>query len=97
MGPPARAHLVVAGWPPPPLTAETTQAPLARCTQVALRNPYAWIGDPPGATFTAGAPPGMPGRLNAPAYLDPDPPAGLIRRVCDDLAARTIVPNGQTP
>ncbi len=88
-GPAARLHLVVAGWPPPPLTAETTQKPLPRCTQITVRNPYAWVGDPPGATFAAAATmgPGLPGRLNAPAYLDPDPPAELIRRVCDSIAA----------
>lgn len=91
-GPPAHVHLVVAGWPPPPLTAETTQAPLPQSTQITLRNPYAWVGDPPGATLAASAltaPPGaprMPGRLNAPAYLDPDPPAELVRRVCGELA-----------
>jgi DNA segregation ATPase FtsK/SpoIIIE, S-DNA-T family len=93
-GPPAHVHLVVAGWPPPPLTAETTQAPLPQCTQVTLRNPYAWVGDPPGTTFAASAltaapgTPRMPARLNAPAYLDPDPPAELVRRVCGELAAQ---------
>jgi hypothetical protein len=55
-GPEAGLHLIVAGWPPPPLTAETTQAPLPRTTQVSLRNPYALVSDPPGAFF--GTPPG---------------------------------------
>jgi len=89
-GPAARLHVVVAGWPPPPLTAETTQPPLPLCTQITLRNPYSWVGDPPGGTFAAPAAlgPGMPGRLNAPAYLDPDPPAELVRRVCDHVAAQ---------
>ena len=50
-GPESGLHLIVAGWPPPPLTAETTQPPLPRTTMVAVRNPYAVIGDPPGATF----------------------------------------------
>jgi len=57
-GPEAGLHLIVAGWPPPPLTAETTQAPLPRTTHIALRNPYALVGDPPGGYF--GTPPGAP-------------------------------------
>ena len=96
-GPDARLHLVVAGWPPPPLTAETTQPPLPRSTQVTVRNPYAWVGNPPGDSFAAqrtrpGAPAGgagiMPGRLNAPMYLDPDPPVELIHRVCEQVAVQ---------
>ena len=80
-----RLHLIVAGWPPPPLTAETTQPPLPYSTQVSLRNPYVWVGDPPGATYAAN---GVgPSRLNAPVYLDSDPPADVIRRVCAELAA----------
>ncbi|GIJ53860.1 hypothetical protein [Virgisporangium aurantiacum] len=79
-----RLHLIVAGWPPPPLTAETTQAPLPHSTQVSLRNPYVWVGDPPGATYS-GTGVG-PARLNAPVYLDPEPPADVIRRVCAQLA-----------
>lgn len=83
-GPAGRLHLIAAGWPPPPLTAETTQAPLPHATHVALRNPYCWVGDPPGATFAAG---GLgPGRLNAPVYLDPDPPIELVRQVCAQVA-----------
>ncbi|GIJ74656.1 hypothetical protein [Virgisporangium ochraceum] len=79
-----RLHLIVAGWPPPPLTAETTQAPLPHSTQVSLRNPYVWVGDPPGATYSGS---GVgPARLNAPVYLDPEPPADVIRRVCAELA-----------
>ena len=79
-----RLHLIVAGWPPPPLTAETTQAPLPHSTQVSLRNPYVWVGDPPGATYSGS---GVgPARLNAPVYLDPEPPADVIRRVCAQLA-----------
>lgn len=81
-----RLHLIVAGWPPPPLTAETTQAPLPHSTQVSLRNPYVWVGDPPGATYSGS---GVgPARLNAPVYLDPEPPADVIRRVCAQLAAQ---------
>lgn len=83
-------HLIVAGWPPPPLTAETTQAPLAHSTQLSLRNPHAWLGDPPDATY-AGQGPG-PARLNSPVYLDPDPPVELIRRVCEQLATTGRLP-----
>jgi hypothetical protein len=82
-GPAGRLHLIAAGWPPPPLTAETTQAPLPHATQIAIRNPHAWVGDPPGATFSGTGV--TPGRLNAPVYLDPDPPADLVRRVCAQL------------
>ena len=89
-GPAGRLHLIAAGWPPPPLTAETTQAPLPHATQIALRNPHSWVGDPPGATFAAG---GVgPGRLSAPVYLDPDPPGDLIRAVCAQLAAPWTTP-----
>jgi BMFP domain-containing protein YqiC len=101
-GPAARVHLIVAGWPPPPLTAETTQPPLSYCTQIMLRNPYAWIGNPPGDSFAAPTarpvPPGpgiVPGRLNAPVYLDPDPPFDLVRTVCDQLAAELVAPIGR--
>ena len=83
-GPEAGLHLIVAGWPPPPLTAETTQHPLPRTTMIALRNPYALVSDPPGATF---ANPPASG-LNAPVFLDDDPPAHLFERVCPELAAQ---------
>jgi DNA segregation ATPase FtsK/SpoIIIE, S-DNA-T family len=39
-GPDSGLHLIVAGWPPPPLTAETTQPPLPRTTSISVRNPY---------------------------------------------------------
>jgi hypothetical protein len=87
-GPAARVHLIVAGWPPPPLTPESTQAPLACATQITVRNPHAWVGDPPGAGF--GVVPRLGGRLNAPVYLDPDPPAELVRRVCSALGAGSV-------
>ncbi|MEV4514992.1 hypothetical protein AB0K00_39280 [Dactylosporangium sp. NPDC049525] len=83
-GPAGRLHLIAAGWPPPPLTAETTQAPLPHATQIAIRNPHAWVGDPPGGTFSGTGV--TPARLNAPVYLDPDPPADLVRRVCAQLS-----------
>jgi hypothetical protein len=83
-GPEAGLHLVVAGWPPPPLTAETTQHPLPRATMIALRNPHSLISDPPGASFAMAPASG----LNAPVFLDDDPPAHLFERVCSELAAR---------
>ncbi|WP_369819711.1 FtsK/SpoIIIE domain-containing protein [Actinoplanes sp. TFC3] len=85
-GPESGLHLIVAGWPPPPLTAETTQPPLPRTTQVSLRNPYAVIGNPPGATFGS-----LPEAawLNAPVFLDEDPPPHLIDAVCRELAAHS--------
>jgi hypothetical protein len=85
-GPESGLHLIVAGWPPPPLTAETTQAPLPRTTMVSVRNPYAVIGDPPGATFGS-----IPDAvwLNAPVFLDEDPPPHLIDAVCQELAAHS--------
>ncbi|MEE6307479.1 FtsK/SpoIIIE domain-containing protein [Plantactinospora veratri] len=87
-GPEAGLHLVIAGWPPPPLTAETSQAPLSRSTMIAMRNPYALVGDPPGASFSAPVP-HLPGTgLNAPVFLDECPPVPLLDRVCRDLAAR---------
>ncbi|MEN3611257.1 FtsK/SpoIIIE domain-containing protein [Plantactinospora sp. ZYX-F-223] len=87
-GPEAGLHLIVAGWPPPPLTVQTSQAPLSRSTMIAMRNPYALVGDPPGASFSAPVP-HLPGTgLNAPVFLDGCPPAPLLDRVCRDLAAR---------
>jgi len=85
-GPESGLHLIVAGWPPPPLTAETTQAPLPRTTQVSVRNPYAVIGNPPGATFGS-----IPEAvwLNAPVFLDDDPPPHLVDTVCRELAAHS--------
>ncbi|HWH00125.1 MAG TPA: FtsK/SpoIIIE domain-containing protein, partial [Pilimelia sp.] len=99
-GPDAGLHLVVAGWPPPPLTAETTQRPLPRTTQLALRNPYALVSDPPGASYAA-APRGgahlvPPVGLNAPVFLDEDPPAHLFERVCRHLVAETAALAGTT-
>jgi hypothetical protein len=90
-GPEAGLHLVVAGWPPPPLTAETTRPPLARSTMISMRNPHALVGDPPGASF--GSPlPHLPSTgLNAPVFVDGDPPAALVDRVCRELAARSAV------
>ncbi|MFI7543007.1 FtsK/SpoIIIE domain-containing protein [Actinoplanes sp. NPDC049599] len=85
-GPESGLHLIVAGWPPPPLTPETTQAPLPRTTQISVRNPYAVIGDPPGVTFGS-----IPEAkwLNAPVFLDDDPPPHLVDSVCRELAAHS--------
>jgi hypothetical protein len=83
-GPAAGLHLVVAGWPPPPLTAQTAPRPLPLSTQVALRNPYAVVGDPPGGDPNDPA----PGGLNAPVYLDEDPPAQVVTEVCREVAAQ---------
>jgi len=85
-GPDSGLHLIVAGWPPPPLTAETTQAPLPRTTTVSVRNPYAVIGDPPGCTYGS-----VPDAvwLNAPVFLDDDPPPHLVDSVCKELAAHS--------
>ncbi|WP_305787464.1 FtsK/SpoIIIE domain-containing protein [Symbioplanes lichenis] len=85
-GPDAGLHLIVAGWPPPPLTPETTQPPLPRTTQLALRNPYAIIGDPPGGTFGSVTEATW---LNAPVFLDEDPPPHLVDAVCRELAAHS--------
>jgi DNA segregation ATPase FtsK/SpoIIIE, S-DNA-T family len=82
-GPAAGLHLVVAGWPPPPLTSATSQQPLPLSTQIWLGNPYAVVGDPPGATFADSA-----SGLNAPVYLDEDPPAELVMEVCGEIAAQ---------
>lgn len=82
-GPATGLHLLVAGWPPPPLTAETTQGLLPLSTAVSLRNPYAVVGPPPGGTF--GSKPDAT-VLNAPVFLDDDPPGELVERVCRELA-----------
>ncbi|MEU8125685.1 FtsK/SpoIIIE domain-containing protein [Micromonospora sp. NPDC049049] len=82
-GPAAGLHLVVAGWPPAgPYSA---RAPLPRTTALALRNAYALLGDPPGASFAGpGADP--PGGLNSPVFVESDPPAELVDAVCRRLA-----------
>jgi S-DNA-T family DNA segregation ATPase FtsK/SpoIIIE len=95
-GPEAGLHLIVAGWPPPPLTAETTQPPLPRATMIALRNPYALVGDPPGGSFGSPVPHLASTGLNSPVFVDDDPPAHLIDRVCRELAARFEVDSRPT-
>lgn len=88
-GPPAGLHLVVAGWPPPPLTAETTQGRLPLATQIGVRNPYAVVAGPPEASFGGGSP-----VLGAPIFLDDDPPGELVERVCRELAGQAAVADG---
>lgn len=82
-GPAAALHLVVAGWPPPPLTAEAALDSLPLSTQVWLHNPYALVSDPPGARFSDVD---QPGRLNSPVYLDGDPAAPVVAQVCSQIA-----------
>jgi S-DNA-T family DNA segregation ATPase FtsK/SpoIIIE len=85
-GPESGLHLIIAGWPPPPLTAESTQPPLPRTTTVSVRNPYAVVGNPPGAAF--GSVPEVEW-LNAPVFLDEDPPPHLLDAVCRELATHS--------
>jgi hypothetical protein len=85
-GPAAGLHLVVAGWPPPPLTAETTQERLPFATAIAVRNPYAVVAGPPDAALGQDTP-----LLNAPVFLDDDPPAELVERVSRELAAQAAI------
>lgn len=82
-GPAAGLHLVVAGWPP--AGPYSVRAPLPHATPLALRNAYALLGDPPGASFAGpGADP--PGGLNSPVFVESDPPAELVDAVCRRLA-----------
>jgi hypothetical protein len=83
-GPESGLHLIVAGWPPPPLTAESTQPPLPRTTMVSVGEDHAYVGNPPGAAFGAA-------RLEAPVFLDEDPPLHLIDAVCQELAAHSAI------
>ncbi|MBO4204985.1 FtsK/SpoIIIE domain-containing protein [Micromonospora echinofusca] len=99
-GPAAGLHLVVAGWPPPPLTPELTRPPLAYATPVTMRNPYALVGAPPGTVLGApvldGATGGGPAAgLNCPVFVDADPGPELIDRVCRERAAQ--IDSGRQP
>ncbi|KXK59862.1 cell division protein FtsK [Micromonospora rosaria] len=78
-GPSAGLHLVLAGWP------GTGRDPLPHATPVTVRNAYALVGDPPGASF-GGVGDGAAGGLNAPVFLAEDPPAELVETVCRHLA-----------
>ncbi|HEX5994097.1 MAG TPA: FtsK/SpoIIIE domain-containing protein, partial [Jiangellales bacterium] len=88
-GPTAGLHLVVAGWPP--RSGETQPPPLAHTTEVTVRHPYASVGDPPGGRYSAGS---APTGLATSVFLDENPPAQLVARLCHDLAARSAVTNG---
>ncbi|MET8306145.1 FtsK/SpoIIIE domain-containing protein [Micromonospora sp. NPDC005173] len=84
-GPAAGLHLVVAGWPPAgPYAA---RPPLPHATPLVLRNAYALLGDPPGASFAS---PGTdpPGGLNSPVFVEADPPVDVVDAVCRRLAAQ---------
>jgi DNA segregation ATPase FtsK/SpoIIIE, S-DNA-T family len=84
-GPESGLHLIIAGWPPPPLTPEDTQPPLPRTTQVLMQNPHAWIKPPPQHEYSFSAR-DDDAPLNAAVYLDDDPPPHLIDAVCRELA-----------
>lgn len=89
--PGARLHLVIAGWPPPPLDTPGDFPPLPHTTQISVRNPYVRVGDPPGGSFAAVTGPGAPATgLNARVYLDEAPPEELISRVCQAVADRAM-------
>ena len=83
VGPSQGLHMIVAGWPPAPLTPETTQDRLPLATEVSVRNPHVLIGNPPGAELSSGRE-----AYNVPVYLDPDPPMELVDRVCQELGAQ---------
>ncbi|MDP9798245.1 hypothetical protein J2S43_006757 [Catenuloplanes nepalensis] len=83
-GPEAGLHLLVAGWPPPALATGLPAQPLPLSTPITLREAYAIVGDPPGASFAAQ--PNDVG-LNSPVLLDGDPPAEMLAAVCRRLAS----------
>lgn len=89
VGPEHGLHLVVAGWPPPPLTPEQTRTELPHSTTLRLRNPHVLVGDPPGESFADPGPAvsGAAAGLGAPVYLDASPPQQLIDRVGAELTA----------
>lgn len=90
-GPAAKLHLLLGGWPLPPLT-DDPSPPLPHTTQVHMQNPHVLVGHPPGESFATAVPPGEPvtAGLNAPVYLDPAPSPELITRVCGELATRAV-------
>ncbi|MFC3503202.1 FtsK/SpoIIIE domain-containing protein [Micromonospora krabiensis] len=92
-GPSAGLHLVVAGWAGTGQHGGGTgtgphagRSPLPRATTLSMRNAYALLGDPPGASFCG--PGADPGGLNSPVFVEADPPAELIDTVCRRLAAQ---------
>jgi hypothetical protein len=69
-------QLVVAGWP-------AGTRPLPHSTLISLRRRYPLVTDPPGGSF------GASGSLDVPVVPDPDPPASMVRSVCERIAAHT--------
>ncbi|GIH18173.1 FtsK/SpoIIIE domain-containing protein [Rugosimonospora africana] len=69
-------QLIVAGWP-------AGAPPLPYRTLVSLRRRYPLVTDPPGGSF------GASGSLDVPVVPDPDPPAAIVRSVCERIAAHT--------
>ncbi|WP_027341946.1 FtsK/SpoIIIE domain-containing protein [Hamadaea tsunoensis] len=82
-GPTHGLHMVIAGWPPAPLSPETTQDRLPLATEISVRNPHVLVGNPPGAALSSGRE-----SFNVPVYLDPEPPRELVERVCQELGAQ---------
>ena len=82
-GPTAGLHLLVAGWPPPPFSAETTQDLMPLTTALSIRGPYGRLGAPSGFSFSSDP---DHTALGSPVTLDSDPPAKLIDLVCRELA-----------
>ena len=89
-GPDSGLHLIVAGWPPPPLSQEDTQAPLPRTIQVSLRNPHACVVPPEKPKMFSFSSVGDNSPLNSEVFLDDDPPAHLIDTVCRELATHSV-------
>jgi len=90
LGPDSGLHLIVAGWPPPPLTPDLARATLPFSTRIDLRDPHVVVGDPPGDSYRepAARTTGQPGTgLNAPVFLDAGPPAHLVDWVCRELTS----------
>ncbi|MFB9238505.1 FtsK/SpoIIIE domain-containing protein [Plantactinospora siamensis] len=97
----ARGRLAPPGMPAPVVPAGPATGPasrsttagsgLAEATMIEVRETYALVGDPPGASFGGRGPLPSSSGLNAPVLLDPDPPAELVDRVCRELARRFAV------
>lgn len=88
-GPEGGLHLIVAGWPPTPPAPGATRPPLPRATTLALRERYALLGDPPGASFGIPLPYLPRTGLNAPVIIDGDPPTRLLDRLCREFTSRS--------
>ena len=66
-----------------------TTSPLPNAIAITLRNPWVILANPPNGDF------GSTGTLNAPVYLDPDPPVATVRSVCKQVAAQ-VAASGST-